>query len=121
MFGNILIKDTATKWEEIVETGNYAETAAWTAISANIAKVAENVTKTTAEGATFTLFTPVMTTAGAEFVWLNHNRIGLDKLVVATDKDFTTNVTGAKSNSTIIATMIRIIRIPIQFSPIPLL
>lgn len=87
------------QWNDVETTTNYTETNTWNAISAEIAKVAENVTKTTAEGATFTLFTPVMTTAGAEFVWLNHNRIGLDKLVVATDESFTNKVAEITTNS----------------------
>ena len=96
---NAVIDNNEIKqWNDVETTTDYTATNTWNTISTEIAKVGKDITKTTAEGATFTLFTPVMTTAGAEFVWLNHNRIGLDTLVVATDKDFTQNVKTVLTN-----------------------
>ena len=66
------------------------------------------------------LWYEVQDLSGRKYTYMDTGSLygGVDGAHIATAYS---NVTGAKSNSTIIATMIRIIRIPIHFSPIPLL
>lgn len=90
--------DYENTYENNIVAASYDGTATWNKISAEIAKVGANVSKTTVVGATISLISATNTADGVQFVWFNHGGIGLEELIVADNSEFNNPVAEIYSN-----------------------
>lgn len=72
---------------------SYEGTATWAKISAEIAKVAANISKTTVANARISLISAESIDDGVQFIWFNHSGIGLEDLIIADNSEFNNPVT----------------------------